>query len=51
MKKYIDAQLQVVQIKKSDIVTASEMLTIDDVVTNIWGNAAGRRYDEWYEGY
>ena len=53
-KKYNSPMLQVVSIKKSDIVTASETLSIGN---NYNGSssieAAGRRnvFEEWYEGY
>ena len=53
MKKYIDAQLQVVQIKKTDVIATSENLTIgSDLGTGVFNAAAaGRRFDQWYEGY
>ena len=55
-KTYENPLLQVVSIKKNDIVCSSPV-TMDFNAAAISGNevgAAGRRYnvfDEWYEGY
>ena len=53
MKKYNSPMLQVVSIKKSDIVTASESMTVfgDSDSGTITIGAAGRRFDQWNEGY
>jgi len=54
MKKYENPMLQVVSIKKSDIVTASPN---DILLGGSYGGslpicAPGQRgFDEWYEGY
>ena len=50
-KKYNSPMLQVVSIKKNDIITGSPVLT-----NNVWTTSdeilsAGRRFDDWYEGY
>ena len=53
-KKYFEQpELQVVQIKKTDVIATSETLTIgSDLGTGVFNAAAaGRRYDQWYEGY
>ena len=47
MKKYIDAQLQVVRMNNRDIVT--ESLGINTTATDTWGNAADRFRD--FEDY
>ena len=53
MKKYENPMLQVVSIKRNDIVTASESMTMfgDYNSSTMTIGAAGRRIDEWYEGY
>ena len=56
-KTYISPAMQVVKIEKQDIVTNS-LQNIYNNVDFIYGGgsteparAAGRRWDEWYEGY
>ena len=53
MKTYNKANLQIVQIKKTDVITTSESLSIgSDLGTGVFNaNAAGRRFDSWYEGF
>ena len=48
MKKYIDAELQIVRMNNNDIVTTSTM-NINTEATDSWGNAAGRFRD--FEDY
>ena len=47
MKKYIDAQLQVVPVKNNDIITMS----VNTSVTVDQQYDAGRRMDDWDAGY
>lgn len=47
MKKYIDAELQIVRMNNRDIVT--ESLNINNEATSSWGNAADRFRD--FEDY
>ena len=56
-KAYVSPAMQVVKIEKQDIVTNS-LQNIYNNVDFIYGGgstisarAAGRRWDEWYEGY
>ena len=53
MKKYMNPMLQIVSIKKTDIVTASEEALDVYLNTDHSGDvfSAGRRFDEWNEGY
>ena len=46
MKKYIDAELQIVRLNKRDIVTTSQ-LSINNTETDTWGNAADRFRDDF----
>ena len=50
MKKYIDAQLQVVRINSNDIIATSD-LQYGGVVNDAAADAAGRRMDDWDAGY
>ena len=45
MKKYIDAELQIVRMSNKDIVTTSTM-NINGTATDSWGNAADRFRDD-----
>ena len=50
MKKYIDAQLQVVRMNNHDIVTESLSVSGTDYNGKVY--APGQRdIDSWYEGY
>ena len=53
-KKYNSPMLQVVSIKKSDIIATSTMNMLGDYnSSNVTIGAPGQRnvFDEWYEGY
>ena len=49
MKKYIDAELQIVRMNNRDIVTESLHINSTDDPTSTWGNAADRFRD--FEDY
>lgn len=46
MKKYIDAQLQVVRVNNKDIVTASTLNVNNTAITNTAGDAPDR-FRDW----
>ena len=47
MKKYSDAELQIVRMNNNDIVTTSKLgINTDGTYTNDWGNAADR-FRDW----
>ena len=49
-KIFAQPEITVVNIKKNDIVT--ESITTAEINEGIFdANAAGRRFDNWYEGY
>ena len=52
-KKYNSPMLQVVSIKKNDILTTSTLTMYNTEYDSNKGSilSAGRRFDEWYEGY
>lgn len=47
MKKYIDAELQVVRVNNNDIVTASATIGIGSNMSTGQGDAPGRRRSIW----
>jgi len=53
MKKYIDAQLQVVRIKNNDVIATSTVGMSNTAFSNegLFGAPGQRGFDEWYEGY
>ena len=53
MKKYIDAQLQVVRVHNADIVTVSDTLGFGENInsTDIEAYGSSRRMDDWDAGY
>ena len=48
MKKYIDAELQIVRLNNNDVI-ATSTLNINSTSTDSWGNAADRFRD--FEDY
>ena len=48
MKKYIDAELQIVHLNNNDVI-ATSTLSINEEATSTWGNAADRFRD--FEDY
>ena len=50
MKKYNNPMLQVVSINKSDVIATS--LNVTNEYNSTWSTLdAGRRFDEWEEGF
>ena len=46
MKKYINAELQVVRVNNNDVIVTSTLNIKSDEATNTWGNGADR-FRDW----